>query len=102
MQTNNVYYSQQPDNVIVTSRGNRAVIEFPLNVTKVEAEDGEQWKAETVYSFETAARSGLKEKIEANYDAWLKRAKEVEPQAATLSDVVDAINALTDLILGGE
>lgn len=101
MQTNDVYYAQRPDRVMVSRNGGRAMIEFPVNVTEVETEDGTQWKAETVYSVETMDRDGLAERVEANYDAWLGRAKEVKPQTASLTDVVDALNALTDLILGG-
>ena len=35
MQTKNVYYSNQPDAVIVTERGKKAVVEFPCNVTEI-------------------------------------------------------------------
>ena len=101
MQTNDVYYSQRPGKFAVSRNDGKALIEFPVNVSEVETEDGTQWKAETVYSVETMDHAGLEERVEANYDAWLDRAKEVEPQTASLTDVVDALNALTDLILGG-
>lgn len=101
MQTPNVYYSERPERVIVRANGDRAVIELPVNVTEVETEDGTQYLAEKVYSVETRNRDGLAATVEAHYDAWLERAKEVEPQVASLSDVIDALNALTDIILGG-
>lgn len=100
MQTNNVFFAERPEKVIVTTRGRKSLIEFPCKVEAVETEDGVQYRAETVYSLETMSRDGLKERVDANYDAWLDRAKKVTPQPATLGDVVDALNALTDLILG--
>lgn len=102
MQTKNVYYSAQPERVMVTARGERAVIEFPINVTEVETEEGTQWLAESVYSVETVATADLKSRVEQNYEAWLEVAKIIEPQKASIDDVVDALNALTDMILGGE
>lgn len=39
MQTKNVYYSNQPDRVIVTERGGKAIVEFPYEVP-------EKWRAE--------------------------------------------------------
>ena len=101
MQTNNVYYAEQPQRVVVTSRGDKAVVEFPIGVSKEATEEGEQWKADKVFSLETRNRDHLAEVVESNYDAWLEKAQQIEPQTASLSDVVDALNALTDLILGG-
>lgn len=101
MLTNDVYYAERPEDIIVTVRSGKALVEFPVNVSEVETEDGPQWIAGAVYSLETVASDGLKNRIEENYDAWLKKAKEAEPQAVSLSDVVDAINALTDIVLGG-
>lgn len=102
MQTKNVFYGERPDRVIVRSKGGEAIVELPVNVSEVEREDGTEWKAETVYSIRTMDRPNLKERVEANYEAWLDAAKKVaEPQATSLGDVVEAINALTDLILGG-
>lgn len=101
MQTNNVYYAERPEQVEVTVRGGKALVDFPVNVSEVETEEGTMYLAESVYSFLTVAVDGLEERIKSNYDAWLAKAKEVEPQAVSLSDVVEAINTLTDIVLGG-
>lgn len=102
MMIKNEHYGERPNKVIVRSNGKEAVVEFPLNVTETQTEDGSQWLAETVYSMRTKDRPDLEERIDANYAAWLEAAKNaVEPQAPNLTDVVDAINTLTDLILGG-
>ncbi len=98
----NVYYGEQPDNVIVTERGGKAVIEFPTNVSEIETEDGVQYKAEIVYYIETSATPNLKARVEAEFDAWLELAKVPVSQPATLNDVVEALNALTEFVIGGE
>ena len=102
MMIKNEHYGERPNKVIVRSNGKEAVVEFPLNVTEIQTEDGSQWLAETVYSMRTKDRPNLEERVSANYDAWLEAAKKaVDPQTPQLSDVVDALNTLTDLILGG-
>lgn len=102
MQTKNVYYSEQPNRVIVNTNGTRAMVELPVNVTEIETEEGTNWLAETVYSFETMNTPNLMERVEADYDEWLELAKKPEPQVAGLNDVVEALNALTEIVLGGE
>ena len=102
MMIKNVHYGERPNKIIVYRNGGKAIVEFPINVTEIPTEDGSQWLAETVYSIRTMDRENLEERIDANYAAWLEAAKNaVEPQAPNLTDVVDAINTLTDLILGG-
>lgn len=102
MQTKNVYYSEQPDKVIITSNGKFAEVELPVNVTEIENEEGTQYVAETVYRTRTIAAPNLKERVLENYEQWLEKAKETEPQRTELSDVVEALNALTEIVLGGE
>ena len=102
MLTRNVYYGEQPDSVIVTERGGKAVIEFPTNVSEIEKEDGTQYNAETVYYVVTSATPNLKARVEAEFEAWLELAKEAVSQPATLDDVVEALNALTEYVIGGE
>ena len=104
MQTKNVHYSTRPDLVIITENGRKATIEFPIDVTEIEKEfDGEtitEYLAETVYSFQTISVPNLKQKILTNYDAWLERAKIPEVQEITIEDLVEVIDALTDIIIG--
>lgn len=102
MQTKSVYYSEQPDRVIVNAKGSKAIVEIPVNVTEIETEDGKNWLAEVVYSFETMNTPNLKERIENAFDKWLEVAKKPAPQTTELTDVVEALNALTEIILGGE
>lgn len=102
MQTKNVYYPYQPDRIIVESSENRALVQFPVNVTEVMVGEETNWLAETVYWFFTMPTSNLKERIEKSHDKWLELAKKPEPQVAGLNDVVEALNALTEIVLGGE
>lgn len=101
MQTKNVYYAQPPEKVIVTANGNKAMVEIPVNISRIENEEQVLFMAETVYSVATANTSNLKERVMNNIDAWIEIAKKTEPQEVSMSDVVDAINALTDIVLGG-
>ena len=102
MLTRNVYYATKPKQFSVTSVGSKAVVEFPLDVTEFETEEGVQYLAERVYSLETVATPNLEDRIGKNYEAWLDKAKVPEKQDISLEDVMDAVNALTDIILGGE
>ena len=104
MLTRNVHYAEQPDTVIVnrTEKSEYAVVEFPLDVEEVEREEGTEYVAAEVYSLRTMNKPGLKDRVLDNYEEWLEKAKQPEPQTTDLADVVEAINVLTDLILGGE
>lgn len=100
MQTKNVYYSTKPDRVMVTAKGDKALIEFPTDVTEVANEEGTQWCAKVVYSIVTFARKNLKQIVERNYDAWLKIAQIVAPSETQLSndDIANALIELAELI----
>lgn len=100
MQIRNVYYAEPPENVIVNERGGKAVVEMPVNVIEIEEEDRHEWFAEIVYYIETTATPNLKERVEAEYEEWLEVAKIPTPQPASISDVVDALNALTEIVIG--
>lgn len=104
MQTKNVHYLERPDSVIVTENGRKAMVEFPINVNEVEREiEGEiftEYIAETVYYLPTIAVPNLKERVLANYEAWLEQAMIPEPKETTIEDLVEVIDALTDIIIG--
>lgn len=102
MMIKNVFYAQQPNSVIINARGAKAIIEMPVDVSEIETEDGSQWKAEKVYYTETMNAPGLQKRVEENYDLWIEVAKQPAPQEVSLQDVVEAINALTDIIMGEE
>lgn len=100
MQTKNVFYATRPDEVIVTVKGGKALVEFPTDVTEVTGEEGTQWCARTVYSLITHARQNLKEVIERNYEAWLRVAQAVAPSEVKIStdDVATALIEIADMI----
>ena len=105
MLTRSVFYSQEPERVSVHRIGRTgytARVDFPVNVQQVIMPDEEpQYKAD-VYSVEVGFTVGLKERIENNYEAWLAVAKEIPAPQPTINDVIEAVNELTDIILGGE
>ena len=101
MLTKNVHYSERPNRFEIQSNGQKACVEFPLNITEVETEEGTEFVAATVYSLETSYTPNLAERIEADFDSWLKKAKEPEMPQTTLEDVVEAVNMLQELIIGG-
>ena len=102
MLTTNVHYSERPHRFEIQSNGQKACVECPLNITEVETEEGTEFVAASVYSLETVYTPNLAERIEANFEAWLKKAKEPEMPQTTLEDVVEAVNMLQELIIGGE
>lgn len=101
MQIKNVHYSERPDRFIITARGSRALIEFPTNITEIEKDEGVEYKAETVYFLETKNTQKLDERISTDFDLWLEAAKVPEPQVVNLGDVVEALNALAEVVIGG-
>lgn len=101
MQTKNVYYTEEPSRFIINRHGSNALVEFPANVQKVESEDKTEWLAGTVYSISTKYTANLADRIEADFDLWLEAAKQIEPQPVDLNDVVEALNALTEVVIGG-
>ena len=104
MKVKNVCYAAMPDEVIVRVCGNKACIEMPENVSEVTIErDGEQvteYIAENVYYVETNNTRNLRERVLADKETWKEIAKQVAPVETTLADVVDALNALTEIVLG--
>ena len=102
MLTRNVFYSERPETFSILHYGTKAVVSFSLNVSEVETEEGTQYLAEEVYSLETIYTPNLAERIEENLEAWLNKAKEPEKETVTLSDIMEAINTLTDIVIGGE
>ena len=78
----------------------RALVSFPLNVTELEDNGG--WMAAEVYDITRPWNEGLADAIDANYAVWLQRAKAESEPVATLEDVVEGLNELAEIILGGE
>lgn len=102
----NVHYNEQPDNFEIRRAGSKAIIVFPTGVTSetVEDEGGEvrtEYVASKVYLYETTYTPNLANRVAANFDRWLALAKVPETPKATIADLEEAINTLTDIILGG-
>ena len=104
MLTTNVHYSYQPDNVIVNRINNtyKAHIDMPVNIQEIEDEEGNISYVADVYSLETGYTANLKERVEANYNAWIEKAAETPIPQPTIQDVIDAVNVLAEMIVGDE
>lgn len=104
MVVKNVCYAAMPDEVIVKQRGIRAVVEIPENVTEItyerDGEDVTEYVAEKVYCINTQYTKNLRERVLADKEAWKEVARQIAPVDTTLADVVEAINALTEIVLG--
>ncbi len=68
----------------------------PVEVTKTE------YLAHKVYVIETTYTPNLADRIKVDFDEWLALAKIPEPAKTTIPDLEEAINALTEIVLGGE
>lgn len=96
-----VHYAHNPD-VTVTVKGKTAVVEIPTEVEAVEREDGTEYIAATVYVVNTKPTPNLKERVLANIEKWKRSAVEPEKEpGTTLDDVVEGLNALAEIVLGG-
>lgn len=102
MITYDVFYDKRPEEIEIRANGESAVIEFPVNVKEVETEDGKQYCAERVYSVKARYTENLLERVRANKEAWLAKAMKIEVPKATVEDLVEAIDILTGIVLGGE
>ena len=118
-----VTYNELPEPCEIRRAGGKAVIVFPTNIEEVTVEDISepevnsqgglpemgvqsstitQYIAHNVYQLETNWTPNLAQRVSDNYQAWLTKAKIPETKEATLADVIEAVNALTEVILGGE
>lgn len=86
---------------MISHSGHKAVVEFPQNVTEIETEEGVQYLAEKVYSLVTEYTPDLESRISSDLEGWLNKAKEPEYKETSLADVIEAVNVLTDIIIGG-
>jgi len=56
---------------------NSAKVSFTENAVEIKSESGSKWEAD-VYELVTAYTVNIEERIESNYDAWMKHAKDVD------------------------
>lgn len=97
----NVFYQERPDQFELRRHGMMATVVFPTDVAETETEEGTAYVAGKVYVLETGWTQGLEERIQGNFSKWLANAKKPEEQKTTLDDLVEAINTLTDIVMGG-
>lgn len=106
MTKTNIHYSERPGKFEIRTSGSKAVVVFPVNVSEVtiEDEDGErvEYIAEKVYEYETTNTPNLADRVNRNYAKWLAVAAVPDSPKTTIADLEEAINTLTDIILGGE
>lgn len=89
--------------MVITTCGSVSVVEFPLDVQEViieGEEDRVEYVADSVYSLTTMNTANLRERIEGNYEEWLEKAKEVVTPKTSLEDVMEAVNALAEIVIG--
>lgn len=103
MLTKNVIYGSEPAavNVLRIAKTSRAVVALPVNVRSEGSGNEIVWIADE-YRIEREWAPDLAERVTANYDEWLATAKAESVPETTLADVVQAVNDLADLVLGGE
>ena len=105
MLTRGVYFANRPNRVEVHRIGEQGYtcrVDFPVNIQEIENDDGDvQYRAD-VYSLECGYTEGIAARINQNYEDWLAVAKEIIVPQPTVQDAIDAINALTEIVLGGE
>ncbi len=101
----NVYYSQQPPQFEIRRSDRKAVVLFPTDVTRVPANEEDEepgYLAENVYYLVTGWTENLESRILSDPSKWLKVAKIPTPVQTTIPDLEEAINTLTEIVLGGE
>lgn len=105
MLTKNVQFAERPENVMICRVGNGFTcrIDFPVNIREVEmGEENEVQYLADVYSVNANYTEGMQERVENEFDFWFAKANEIEIPQPTIQDAIDAINALTEIVLGGE
>lgn len=98
----NVYYQEEPEKVEIRRYGRKATVVFATDIRKreeTEEEDG-GYIAGKVYTIDVDYTKKLRSRVEENYDEWLLRAKKSETKETTLEDVVEALETLTDVVMG--
>ncbi len=75
-------FAERPDEIeVVPAGGGNAVVFFRENIEEVPVEDGVAFSAD-VYELDVIPANGLIDRITANKDAWLAKAKELDYEKA--------------------
>lgn len=98
-----VWFSHRPEKIIINKINStyQAKVDLPVNIKKHTDAEGDYYTAD-VYTLIVGYSNTLKEQVEKDYDKWVAMAATSLPVEPTLQDAIDAINALTEIVLGGE
>lgn len=88
------YFTAEPDRIIYLPQSDgSAEVRLRRNITSEETEEGQVWTADEVF-FRTRLPQ---EEVEAQFDSYF-----IEEPETTMDDLVEALNILTDLMIGEE
>jgi len=76
-----------------------AKISFAENAVEIKTETGSRWEAD-VYDLVTTYTTNIEERIESNYDAWLKHAKDIEPELLPPPTIEERLAGLETVVKG--
>lgn len=77
-----------------------AKVSFAENAVEIKTETGSRWEAD-VYELVTAYTVNIEERIESNYDAWLKHAKDVDYEKSAPLPSIDERLASVEAVVNG-
>lgn len=102
MLTKNVQFAKKPDKVMIRriQNGYMCYVDLVENIREMKENEETNYIAD-VYSVQAGYTAGLKERVERDYEKWLMVAKDIPAPQPTVTDIVDAINALAELVIGG-
>ena len=103
MLTKGVQYAHEPERVNIRRHGNgyMCTVELAENVRQEQGADGDAVWIADVYSLDAGYTAGIRERVERDRESWLAIAREIPVPKPTIEDVVDALNALTEAVIGG-
>lgn len=77
-----------------------AKVSFAENAVEIKAETGSRWEAD-VYELVTAFTPNIETRIESNYDAWIKHAKDLDYEKAAAEPTLDERLAGVEALVKG-
>jgi len=77
-----------------------AKVSFAENAVEIKTESGSRWEAD-VYELTTAYTPNIEERIESNYDAWLKHAKDVDYEKTASEPTLEERIASVEAVVKG-
>lgn len=77
-----------------------AKVSFAENAVEINTETGSRWEAD-VYELVMAYTVNIEERIESNYDAWLKHAKDVDYEKNAAEPTLEERLASVEAVVNG-